>query len=409
MIYFSANDTGPMSDRMILHIDMDAFFAAIEQKDHPEWIGRPLIVGADPQGGKGRGVVSTCSYEARKFGVHSAMPISKAWQLCPQAIYVYPRGHRYAEVSRQIMQILDHYSPDLEQISVDEAFLDITSTHKLFDSVPAMAQSIKKDILVATGLTSSIGIAPNKFLAKIASDLKKPDGLVIVSKEQVASFLQPLDISRLWGVGEKTLPHLLNLGIRTIGDLARFSQQELVHRFGKGGLHFWRLANGMDDRDVQDDVKAKSVSRETTFDRDETDEQALQHMLFYLCNDLTFEMRKKKIKGRTITLKIRLSDFSTFTRSRTLDEMTDKTSLIRQTIQELYEAFGRRNRAVRLLGVAMANLNDEEEQLHLFKDEHYETDRVDKVMDKVRERFGAKAITRASLLDHPHDSNWIRE
>jgi DNA polymerase IV len=398
-----------MAERMILHIDMDAFFAAIEQKDHPEWVGKPVIIGADPQAGRGRGVVSTCSYEARKYGVRSAMPISKAWQLCPQAIYVYPRGKRYAQVSRQIMLVLDHYSPDLEQISVDEAFLDITSTHKLFDSVPAMAHSIKKEIGAVTGLSASIGIAPNKFLAKIASDLKKPDGLVIVRKEEVVSFLQPLEISRLWGVGEKTLPLLQNMGIHLIGDLARFSQQELVNRFGKSGLHFWRLANGLDDREVQDEVCAKSVSRETTFDKDEADEQALQHTLFYLCDDLTWEMRKKKVKGRTITLKIRLSDFSTFTRSRTLAETTDKTSLIRQTVQELYAGFDRRNRAVRLLGVAMAHLNEEEEQLHLFKDERYETDRVDQVMDQVRKRFGAQAITRASLLDRSHDSNWIRE
>jgi DNA polymerase IV len=398
-----------MSERIILHIDMDAFFAAVEQKDHPEWLGKPVIVGADPKSGKGRGVVCTCSYEARAFGVHSAMPISKAWQLCPQAVYVYPRGPRYAEVSRIIMAILDHFSPDLEQISIDEAFLDISSTHKLYGDLQQMATQIKKEIKSASGLTASIGIAPNKFLAKIASDLKKPDGLVMVRADEVSFFLQPLDISRLWGVGEKTLPHLRQLGIRTIGDLARFSQQELVNRFGKTGNHFWRLANGLDDRGVTDERQAKSTSRETTFEHDEADETVLQHTLFYLCNDLTYEMRKSGIKGRTITLKIRLSDFSTFTRSRSLDEATDKTSLIRQTIDELFAAFSRQNRPVRLLGVGVSNLSTTAEQLHLFQDEHYQTDRLDQVMDKVRKRFGDKSITRASLLDHPQDSHWIRD
>ncbi len=398
-----------MSERIILHIDMDAFFAAIEQNDHPEWRGEPVIVGADPKNGRGRGVVSTCSYEARVYGVRSAMPISKAWQLCPQAVYVYPRGKRYAEVSRCVMAILDHYSPDLEQISIDEAFLDISSTHKLYSGAENMARRIKQEIVGVTGLTSSIGIAPNKFLAKIASDLRKPDGLVIVAPDAVQAFLQPLEIGRLWGVGAKTLPHLQQMGIRTIGDLARFSQKELADRFGKSGVHYWRLAHGLDDREVREDGQAKSVSRELTFDQDESDEAALRQTLFYLCDDLTKEMRKNELYGRTITLKIRLHDFSTFTRSRTIKQPTNRTTLIRTTVEELFTAFDRRNQAVRLLGVGVSHLEGAGEQLQLFAEEAQSADRLERVMDQVRKRFGDRSITRASLLDHSQDSQWIRE
>lgn len=398
-----------MSSRTILHLDMDAFFAAVEQNDHPEWQGRPLIVGADPRNGRGRGVVSTCSYEARVFGVRSAMPISKAYQLCPQAVYVYPRGGRYAEVSRQVMAVIDHYSPDVEQISIDEAFLDITSTQKLFGDARALAVQLKNEIKTVTHLTASVGIAPNKFVAKIASDLEKPDGLVIVAEGGVEAFLAPLDLGRLWGVGQKTLPVLQQLGLRTIGDLARFRQEELVKKLGKAGMAFWQLAHGIDHREVVDDWAAKSISRETTFGQDTNDETEIRQTLLYLCDDLGYEMRKKNYKGRTVTLKIRLHDFTTFTRSRSLDEATDKTSLIWLTIEELFNSFQRHGKAVRLLGVGMANLNPSEEQLHLFADETYAADRIDKVMDVVRKKFGDNAITRASLLANPHDKDWIRE
>jgi DNA polymerase IV len=398
-----------MNSRTILHLDMDAFFAAVEQSDHPEWQGKPVIVGADPRNGKGRGVVSTCSYEARVYGVRSAMPISKAYQLCPQAMYVYPRGSRYAEVSRQVMAAIDHYSADVEQISIDEAFLDITSTQKLFGGARALAVQLKTEVKNTTHLTASVGIAPNKFVAKIASDLQKPDGLVIVPDDGVESFLAPLDLSRLWGVGQKTLPILQQLGLRTIGDLARFPQEELAKKLGRPGLAFWHLAHGIDHREVVDDWAAKSISRETTFGQDTADDTVIRQTLLYLCDDLGYEMRKKNIKGRTVTLKIRLHDFSTFTRSRSLEETTDKTSLIWLTIEDLYNSFQRHGQAVRLLGVGMANLNPSEEQLHLFTDETYAADRVDKVMDAVRKKFGEHAITRASLLDNQHDKDWIRE
>ncbi len=395
--------------RLVLHIDMDAFFAAIEQSDHPEWKGKAVIVGADPKGGRGRGVVSTCSYEARVHGVRSAMPVSKAYALCPHAVYVYPRGSRYAEVSRQIMRLLGTYSPDIQQLSVDEAFLDITSTQRLFGGAEALAHKIKADILATTRLTCSIGIAPNKFIAKIASDLRKPDGLVIVSAGEEQRFLAPLEISRLWGVGPKTRPVMLRLGIKTIGDLTRFSCDALIKRLGPSGLHFWRLANGLDERPVVEEAEAKSISRETTFEVDCGDEEVLRATLFYLCDDLCYDMRRHDLTGRTVTLKIRLEDFSTFTRSITLKQPTHSSEELFQHVRKLFMAFDRQGQRVRLIGAALSNLQQGEAQMELFAGNDDRKDKLDRVMDDVRKKFGASAIQRASVLKNRRDSQWIRE
>jgi nucleotidyltransferase/DNA polymerase involved in DNA repair len=395
--------------RTILHIDMDAFFAAVEQSDHPEWRGKPVVVGSDPKGGKGRGVVSTCSYEARRFGIRSAMPISKAWQLNPDAIYVQPRGRRYAGISRQVMAILSAYSPDLEQLSIDEAFLDITSTQKLFGGAEALALRIKADILEQTNLTCSIGIAPNKFVAKIASDLRKPDGLVIVPEGSVEPFLNPLEIARLWGCGPKTVPVLQGMGIFTIGDLAARSQKELIDRFGQTGMHFWRLARGLDERPVSDGHTAKSMSRETTFEIDCGDEEEMRTTLFTLCDDLSYDMRRHGVRGRTVTLKIRLADFSTFTRSHSLECATDASAELYRQVKELFDRFKRGGERVRLLGVAVSQLQQEEGQMDLFGREGVRKDKVDSIMDDVRKKFGTGSISRASLLQNRRDSQWIRD
>ncbi len=395
--------------RIILHIDMDAFFAAIEQLDHPEFRGKPVVVGADPRGGSGRGVVSTCSYEARTFGIHSAMPINEAYRRCPQAIYVFPRGKRYAGVSQQIMRILEDFSPDIEQISIDEAFLDISSTSKLYGSAENLAREIKQRIRKEAGLTASIGIAPSKFVAKIASDLKKPDGLIIVPKEGVKEFLHPLEISRLWGVGKKTLPRLQRLGIYTIGDLANYDRDELVKKFGKSGLHYYQLAHGIDERRVAGRAGARSISKEVTFDEDLHEDEAILGTLRYLCNELAREMRRKNYRGRTITLKIRLHGFETYTRSRTVESLVDHFDDLYQTISSLYGQFNRRGKKVRLVGVGVTNLQCGGGQLDLFSDEPRSSTQVDDVLDKVREKFGEKSITRASLLRNEHDSQWIRE
>ena len=396
-------------DRIILHLDMDAFFAAIEQLDFPQYRGKPLIVGADPKEGSGRGVVSTCSYEARSYGIRSAMPISKAYRLCPHAVFVPPRGKRYSQVSKAVMSTLLNFTPDIEQISIDEAFLDISSTYKLYGSPEAIARAVKEAVYKETQLTASVGVAPNKFVAKLASDLKKPDGLVIVEKDNVRQFLAPLELSRLWGIGPKTLPHLEKLGIRTIGELARFSQNELIKRFGKSGLHFWRLANGIDSRDIEKEVAAKSISKEITFDSDEGNEEKLRLTLFYLCDDLSRLMRRKGLKGRTITLKIRLADFSTFTRSRTLTSSTSDSREIRSLAEGLYSQFDRQGHKVRLLGIGLSHLDGEEVQLDLFEQEPSKTRKIDSLLDEVKEKFGEQAITRASLLDKPRDSMWIRD
>ncbi len=395
--------------RIILHLDMDAFFAAIEQVDHPEYRGKPVVVGADPKGGIGRGVVSTCSYEARVFGIRSAMPISQAYRKCPTAIYVPPRGRRYAEISKKIMSILFSFSPDIEQISIDEAFLDISSTYKFYGTPKATAEAIKAKILQETQLTASIGIAPSKFVAKVASDLRKPDGLVIVEENQVKEFLAPLDLSRLWGVGPKTLPHLQNLGIKTIGELARYSLKELTERFGKSGLHFWRLANGIDEREIATEVAAKSISKEVTFEQDISDEQKMLTTLFVLSEGLAREMRRKAYHGRTISLKIRLEDFSTFTRSRTLAHSTDSSDEIYKYIRDMFSQFDRHNSKVRLLGVAVSLLEGENVQLNLFQAEQKAQSKIDRVLDQVKDKFGDHAITRASLMNSQHDSGWIRD
>ncbi len=394
--------------QIILHLDMDAFFAAIEQLDHPEYRGKPLIVGADPKEGQGRGVVSTCSYEARKFGIHSAMPISHAWKKCPHGIYVYPRGSRYGEISRSIMKILQEYSPDVEQISIDEAFLDISSTYKLHGSPRQTGEVIKAHIKKETGLTASVGIAPSKFVAKIASDLEKPDGLVIVEPEKVIEFLDPLDISRMWGVGKKTLLHMHNRGIRTIGDLACRSEKEACDLFGKSGLHFWQLANGIDKRTISGYVSAKSISKEITFETDKNNDHELINILLYLCNELTREMRRKGYSGKCVTLKIRLTDFSTFTRSRSFSSCIHSSAEVFAQVQEMFELFNRHQQKVRLLGVSISNLEKGERQLNLFQDEVNQHQKIDQVLDRIREKFGEKSITRASLLQTEYDSEWIR-
>ena len=394
--------------QIFLHIDMDAFFAAIEQMDHPEFRNKPVVVGADPKKGLGRGVVSTCSYEARKYGIHSAMPISQAYKRCPHAVYVFPRGKRYSQVSKQVMSILYDFSPDIEQISIDEAFLDITSTSKLFGSAGILAMMMKQRILDEVNLTASVGIAPVKFIAKIASDLEKPNGLVEVKPEDVKDFLHPLDISRLWGVGPKTLPLLNKIGIKTFGDLAQFSQKEIFQRFGKFGLHFWNLANGIDTRKVETEHAAKSISKEITFFQDIESDIEIENKLLYLCNELSHEMRQKNYHGRTITLKIRLDDFTTFSRSLTVPASINSSENMFRIIKKLYKNFAR-SKKVRLLGVHVSHLNMGEGQLDLFQEQSAGKTKIDDVIDHVRKKFGENSITRASIMSHKDESQWIKE
>ena len=270
------------TNRIILHMDMDAFFAAVEQRDHPEYRGKPVIVGADPKGGKGRGVVSTCSYEARKFGVHSAMPVSQAYKLCPQGIYVWPNGKLYQQVSKEIFSLLYEFTDAIEPLSIDEAFMDVTGSIKLFGDGPEIAAKIKKRIMDEIHLNASVGVAPNKYLAKIASDLEKPDGLVVVHPDKIDEFLAPLDISRLWGAGIKTQATLKKMGIYTIGDLFIYPREILEKKMGKLGDHFYNLAHGIDTRRVETDEVVKSISNEHTFGHDIIDIKILYKTILQL-------------------------------------------------------------------------------------------------------------------------------
>ncbi|MCH8019780.1 DNA polymerase IV [candidate division KSB1 bacterium] len=386
--------------RRILHLDMDAFFAAVEQLDFPQYRGKPVIVGADPKGGTGRGVVATASYEARKYGVHSALPISLAYQRCPHAIYLRGRYERYSEISRQLIATLNEFTPVIEKISIDEAFLDITKSLALFGSAEKIGHQIKKRIYDDLGLVASIGIAPNKFLAKVASDLEKPDGFVVVKEGEEKEFLKSLPISRLWGVGKKTEAALKQMDIETIGQIAHMPEQDLSRRFGKWGSALWRLANGIDHRSVKPWETQKSISQETTFDEDTGDEEAIHKTLLGLAESLSRLMRKSKLKGRTVTLKIRLEDFSTFTRSKTLSDFVDSTQILKGVAIGLYKKFNKKNMKVRLLGIGVSQLNSVSgEQLGLFDQEAPLDAKMTKLLDSLQDKYGEGAVKRASLLD----------
>jgi nucleotidyltransferase/DNA polymerase involved in DNA repair len=343
--------------------------------------------------------VATASYEARKYGIHSAMPISKAYRLCPHAIYVRGSYQRYGEASRQVMAILQDFTPVIEKLSIDEAFLDVTGSLHLFGRAEDVAHKIKSRIRRELQLTASVGIAPNKFLAKIASDLQKPDGLVVVKEGEEKSFLAPLPIGKLWGVGKKTEVLLKNMGITTIGEIAKLPQTELGRKLGKWGYGLWLLANGIDERPVVTWSPQKSISQEITFDEDTDDPELLEHTLFQLADELARLMRKSQLKGRTITLKIRLEDFSTFTRSRSFSDFIDSTEIIRGVAIELFRNFDRKNQKVRLVGVGVSQLSSiYGEQLGLFEQEKPINQKLSNLLDSLKDKYGDDAVTRAALL-----------
>ena len=308
--------------RRIVHIDMDAFYAAVEQRDHPEYRGRPVIVGADPKGGRGRGVVSTASYEARPFGVHSAMPISQAYRLCPQAIFLPVRMGHYHQVSARIFAIFERYTDVVEPLSIDEAFLDVTGSTRLFGTVEDIAQRIKQDIRQEEHLVASVGVAPNKFLAKLASDLSKPDGFLVLHEADVEVFLRDLPVSRLWGVGKQTARQLEALGLRTIGQVAQWPQARLSKRFGSLGTHIWRLAHGLDDRPVTPHRDPQSIGAETTFAEDTDDAETLHRTLLELADKVGQRLRAEGFMATKVTLKYRDAAFVTLTRTQSLAEPT---------------------------------------------------------------------------------------
>jgi DNA polymerase IV len=386
--------------RTILHVDMDAFYAAVEQRDHPEYRGKPVIVGSDPKEGKGRGIVATCSYEARKFGVHSAQPISQAWKLCPRGIYVRPDMGKYARVSGHVMEILMDFTDMLEQVSIDEAFLDVTGSEKLFGPGTAVAIRIKRRIQTELQLTASVGVAQNKFIAKIASDLKKPDGLVFVAPGHEKEFLAPLPIGKLWGVGSKTEAYLKRIGLERIGQLAGLPHSELVSRLGKSGAHLWQLAQGIDDRPVIPEEGFKSIGHEITFEKDTADVQLLDATLLELTEKVAHRLRMQGARARTIALKFREADFSTFTRRMTSPDPVDTTEKMFPIVQKLMKSLIRKDVLVRLIGVYAGNLEiGSGSGQMLLLDEAPQRDRkLAAAMDDITRRFGEQSITRAALV-----------
>jgi nucleotidyltransferase/DNA polymerase involved in DNA repair len=383
--------------RTILHVDMDAFYAAVEQRDRPELKGKPVIVGADPRGGRGRGVVATASYEARAFGVSSAMPISQAWKRCPKGVYLPPDMAKYAAVSREVMDVLGRFSDCVEPVSIDEAFLDVTGSRRAFGDGEAVGRRLKESVLKETRLTASVGVAASKLVAKVASDMRKPDGLVVVVPGSEAAFLAPLPIRRLWGVGPKMEEELARLGVHTIGALAALEPDRLARKLGTHGHDLMRLARGEDDRPVvADPGEAKSLGQEHTFDQDVSDLATLRATLLDLADAVARRLRSHDLRGRTVTLKYRDETFRTLTRAETLLKPTDAGEVLFRTVWRLFEGV-HGERRVRLLGIYTSGFGADA-QMDLFAPP---ASAADKVRDAVDRRFGEGTLTRASLMVYP--------
>jgi DNA polymerase IV (DinB-like DNA polymerase) len=348
--------------RVIFHLDMDHFYTAVEEREHPEIRGNPVIVGADPKEGKGRGVVSTSNYVARKAGVRSGMPISMAWRLCPEAVYLPPNFPLYIKVSGEIMGIARRYTSKFEQWGIDEAFLDVTCKVKDYAEAEALARQIKQEIKEKESLTCSIGVGPNKLVAKIASDFQKPDGLTVVREEEVEVFLAPLPVRKQLWVGRKTEAKLKALGVNTIGDLARFDVSALTSMFGVMGLQMHLMAKGVDRSEVEERVGVKSVSHETTFEEDTADANAILQALDALCVEVQKETGNQSLLFKTVTLKIRFENFETHTKSKSLPFQTNRLYDLQKTAKEELIPYLHKDRKVRLIGVRVSNLFSTEKQ-----------------------------------------------
>lgn len=379
----------------IIHVDMDAFYASVEQRDRPELRGKPVIVGGSPES---RGVVSTASYEARQYGVHSAMPTSRAKRLCPQGIFLPVRMKHYANVASQIREIFHSFSPLVEPLSLDEAFIDVKGCEGLFGSAIEIGKSIKARIQQETNLIASVGVASCKFLAKLASDLEKPSGFVVIEPDQCRDILDPLSVSRLPGVGAKGLKRLETLGIHTIGQLATLSIETLKGHLGKSGEYLWHLAQGIDQRAVVPDEQAKRISSETTFAQDIGDRESLRSWLLRLTEQVGMRVRRHGYKARTIDIKIRTSAFQTHTRSQTLNLPSDLTEELWQTVRQLFEERVPDSwLPIRLIGVGASGLlKEEESQGDLFEQDWRTKQRsLDHTLDEIRQQFGQDAVQRA--------------
>lgn len=381
--------------RAILHVDMDAFFASVEQRDRPELRGKPVLVG----GTGPRGVVAAASYEARVFGCHSAMPSAVAKRRCPQAIFVKGSFETYKRDSARVFEILESFTPLVQPVSIDEAFMDITGSLGLFGPPESIARQIRERVRADLDLTCSVGVAPNKFLAKLASDLNKPDGMAVITPETVRDVLDPLPVSRLWGVGPSAEKSLHRLGVRTIRDLHALPEEVLRSRLGDFGEHLWRLARGIDDRPVHTDREAKSISHEHTFAQDLEDPDAVRSVLADEAEQVARRLRKHARFARTVTIKVRFGDFETVTRSTTLDAPTDRTDTISAAARALFDRWASAFRPVRLIGAGVSNLTDASGDAGLFDAQDSAKRRaVDQATDAIAAKFGKRAVQRGSAI-----------
>jgi DNA polymerase-4 len=383
----------------IIHLDLDAFYPSVEVLDNPELKGKPVIVG----GSKERGVVSSASYEARKFGVHSAQPMATAMKLCPNGIVLPGRMARYQAVSKQVFEIFYLFTPLVEPLSIDEAFLDVTASTRLLGSPIEIAEKIKQMVVVKTGLTISAGVAPSKFVAKVASDMEKPDGLTVVPADKVREFLDPLPIKKMWGVGKVTQKALSRLNIHTFKDLRQVPVGGLEKKFGKHGNHMRQLSMGIDDRDVITSHDVKSICHEDTYSKDILDLQPAKRELLSLANRVARRMRRKGLEGKTITLKVKYHDFVQITRSVTRHKYTNDSTDIYANICSLLEKTAVGKKPVRLLGISLSNLVDigSGRQLSLFSHNGSTEKRqeLNKTLDSICDKFGGKGIGPGSLID----------
>jgi DNA polymerase-4 len=390
----------------IIHLDLDAFFASVEQRDNPAYQGKPLIVGG-VSGGKGnsnRGVVCAASYEARKYGLHAGMPIWEARQKCPRGIFVPSQMNKYVEASKKFFQICSNYTPLLEPLSIDELFLDVSGCESLFGSSETIGRKIKERVYQELGLKISVGIAENKFLAKIATNLGKPDGFYIIPSKDIQKILYPLPVSSLWGIGKKTEELLKKSGIYLVEQLAKMPDSILENLLGKNGKKIKLLAQGIDESPVTPPSTAKSIGKETTFGINITEKAILIKELLKISQMVGYTARKKGYKGRTITLKIRFHNFITLNRSKTLENPTHLDDIIFKTVVELLDKASHKKGGVRLLGIKLSNLTlgNGIKQLKFLRDEEDKKgDKLEQLtqsLDEIKEKFGTKSVTRASLL-----------
>ena len=392
-----------MKEMRIMHLDMDAFFASIEQRDNPQLRGKPVIVGGTVES---RGVVSTCSYEARLYGVHSGMPISQALRKCPDGIFLGLDGHRYMHASKKLMAILFRFSPKVETVSIDEAFVDVTGSRRLYPSERELAQAVKRAIVRELGVTATVGIAPNKIMAKIASGLNKPDGLTLIQADEIAQKLYPLPVTAMWGVGKRTAEALSHLHIQTLGDLARAPEERLKKVFGRNGPVLVRLARGESDSPVlaPSEIPAeKSVGHEHTFGEDIDQKEILLGELLLLSQKVARRLRRKQFQGKRVTLKCRFENFETHTHQMTFAAFTDSEDRIYQAACQLFQERMLPGRKIRLLGISVSQLT-RDVQLDSFSAFDFLTGRARKearlfpVIDELKDRFGEGIIWRGSTL-----------